>query len=67
MFLKLKQRKTVSVLVRYNTRLYEKLAVKRKHFKRDRVRAFKQKITENGQKSTVRCAVDQNNFKNRFY
>ena len=42
-----KSRKTVSVLVRYGSRLNEKLAVKREHLNRSGVRV-QAKITENG-------------------
>jgi hypothetical protein len=50
-----KSRKTVSVLVRYGSRLNEKLAVKREHLNRGRVRAFKLKSRKTDKK--VRDAV----------
>ena len=55
MFLMLKSRKTVSVLVRYGSRFYEKLAFKREHLIRGRVRAFRQKSRKTVKK--VRYAV----------
>ena len=54
-FLMLKSRKTVRVLVRYGSRLYEKLALKREHLNRGRVRAFKLKSRKTDKK--VRYAV----------
>jgi hypothetical protein len=50
----LKSRKTVRVLVRYDSRFYEKIA-KREHLIRGRVRAFKQKSRKTIKK--VRYAV----------